>query len=170
MEDRQLEHHEVRTKKQKFPLSIIAHNIERPANVGSIFRIADGLGIEKVYLSGSTPVPPNRKITKTSRATEKVVLYEYVQDSIETIKDLKHNGYTVVSLEITNDSIDIDEFCKQQFDKIALIVGSENKGVNQELLKASDHVIHIPMYGENTSLNVASVCAIAIFQMNKCLL
>jgi tRNA G18 (ribose-2'-O)-methylase SpoU len=72
-----------------------------------------------------------------------------------------------VSLEITASSIDIREFTAKKVDKLCLIVGSENAGVSRNLLDIYDHTIHIPMFGQNSSMNVAAACAIAVFELDR---
>lgn len=116
-------------------------------NIASLFRIADAFGVEKVYLSGSSPTPPNSKIRKTSRATEQYVPFFHERDPLSLIHKLKSSGYTIISLEITSASIDIRQLSVSDCKKICLILGSEKKGVTQELLDASDHTVHIPMQG-----------------------
>lgn len=69
----QLSHSQHQPVLKKFPVCLLAHDMDVPMNVGSLFRIADAFGIEAVYLSGSSPVPPSDKIKKTSRSTEKFV-------------------------------------------------------------------------------------------------
>ena len=151
----------------KFPVVIVAIDIDSGVNVGSIFRIADALGVSKLYLTGGSPTPPSPKIRKTSRATEKAVSYEYVERATEVIAKLRADGYAIVSLEITTRSTDIRKFDARAFDKLALIVGSENHGVTQPVLDASDHTLHIPMFGQNSSMNLATACAIAVFEITR---
>lgn len=165
MENVQLTHGDHRASGRKFPVCFLAHDIDVPMNIGSLFRIADALGIEKIYLSGTSPVPPNPKIRKTSRATEKVVPFHYDKDPLQIIRSLKSQGYKIISLEITSSSIDIRELSLSGDEKICLILGSENTGVMRELLDASDITIHIPMLGQNSSMNVASACSIAAFEI-----
>ena len=129
----QLGHNDLQRKPSSFPIFILANDIADPMNVGSIFRITDALGIEKLFLTGRSPVPPNSKIKKTSRSTEKAVAYEYKENAIEVVNKLKESGCLIVSLEITTNSIDIREFVSKNTDKICLIVGSENTGVSQDL-------------------------------------
>jgi len=165
--DKQLSHNETRQLGIKFPITVLAHNFQVPMNVGSLFRLADALGVEKIILSGDTPIPPNKKISKTARATVKAVDYEIAQNVTETVKQLKTSGYKIVSLEITTLSIDIMKFKLEAGDKICLIIGAESKGVNEELLNLSDEVIHIPMLGQNSSMNVATASAIALYEIAK---
>lgn len=165
--DYQLEHGEVDKKNVKFPICVVANDFNVPMNVGSLFRLADALGISKLYLSGSSPTPPNRKINKTARSTTNFVAYEYVENALDTVIALKQEGYLIVSLEITKNSIDINNFKIENADKICLIIGSENQGIHQSLLDISDQVIHIPMFGKNSSMNVATASAIALFELVK---
>jgi len=165
--DQQLSHNETQQLGVKFPITVLVHNFQVPMNVGSLFRLADALGVEKLILSGDTPTPPNNKINKTARATVKAVTYEVAENVIETVSRLKKLGYKIVSLEITKLSIDLREFQVQTDDKICLIIGAESKGVNKELLNLSDEVIHIPMLGQNSSMNVATASAIALYEIAK---
>ena len=165
MKNIQLDHSHHHAKAKKHPVCFIAHDIDVPMNIGSLFRIADALGVEKIYLSGSSPVPPNSKIKKTSRSTEKYVPFSYEESPLNIVKRLKSEGYTIISLEITSSSLDIRELLISNNEKICLILGSENSGVCQELLYASDKTLHIPMLGQNSSMNVATACSIATFEI-----
>ena len=167
MKHLQLDHDDHQASPKKYPLCFLAHNIDVPMNVGSVFRIADAFGIEKVYLTGSSAVPPNSKIKKTSRSTEKYVPHVYCESALEVVQQLKSKGYTIVSLEITSSSTDIRDFVASGSDKICLILGSENHGVASELLVLSDYTVHIPMLGHNSSMNIATACAIAAFEVIK---
>jgi tRNA G18 (ribose-2'-O)-methylase SpoU len=163
----QLTHAEHTARNVKLPVCIIAPDIEGPMNIGSLFRIADALGIEKLYLTGSSPVPPNPKIRKTSRATEQFVAHEHHASALDLVKQLRGLGYKIVSLEITTHSRDLRELSSLSFDKVALIVGSENTGIAQELLNASDFTLHIPMFGQSSSMNLATACAIGAFELAR---
>lgn len=167
MDNKQLDHdhHEARIK--KYPICFLAHDIDLPGNVGSLFRTADALGVEKIYLSGTTPVPPNDKIKRTSRSTEKYVPYLYEQEPLERLNKLKSSGYTIIALEITSSSIDITDLSIPNNEKICLVLGSENSGVRQDLLDAVDSTIHIPMLGHNSSINVVTACSIATFEITR---
>lgn len=165
MENIQLDHSDHHPKVKKYPVCFLAHDIDVPMNIGSLFRIADALGIEKIYLSGTSPAPPNSKIKKTSRSTEKYVPFSYEDSPLDLIKRLKSQGYTIISLEITTSSIDIRDLSLSSNDKVCLILGSENSGVCQQLLDVSDTTIHIPMLGKNSSMNVATACSIATFEI-----
>jgi len=163
MQTKQLEHQDFVAKNNKYPLSLFLHNISSPLNVGGFFRLADALGIEKIYFSGITPMPPNSKITKTSRSAEKYVEFEFVDDAMDALKELQQNNVEIVCLEICNTSKDLNNFKAEKDKRYCLVLGEENRGVAQEILDISDSIYHIPMEGVNSSMNVVSACAIASY-------
>ena len=165
----QLTHESTDFIKKQFPVSLVLHNFEIKLNIGSIFRLADAFGCEHVYLTGDTPKPPDRKITKTSRSAEKFVAYSYYEDPLVIISQLKEQGYRVISLELTNKSISLADLQLEPDEKICLILGSEKIGVSQKLLDESDLTAHIPMYGHLSSLNVATAAGIALYSMSNLL-
>ena len=167
MENIQLNHSAHKMSAEKHSLSLLVHDVTVPMNIGSIFRIADALGVEKIYLTGQSPIPPNSKINKTSRSTEKHVPFVYEKDPVSVLHTLKNSGYKIASLEITTASIAIEKFDVQPNDKICLILGSENSGVSQQLLDESDSCVHISMLGKNSSMNVATACAITVYELTK---
>ena len=165
----QLNHQAHKPTFKKHPLQIIASDIHDPLNVGSLFRLSDALGIEKLYLCGNTAVPPDNKINKTARATIKHVEYEYQENTETLVKSLKSSNVYIISLEITSSSLSIntEAFAKKIKNKqpVALIIGSENTGVSQTLLSLSDVSVHIPMSGNNSSMNLVSAASIACFEI-----
>ena len=165
MQSFQLDHTQHSTSGIKYPVCFLAHDINVPMNIGSLFRIADALGIEKLYLSGNSVIPPNSKITKTARSCEKYVPFEYFDDPLVLLRSLKANDYRIISLELTSTSIDLRNLKISRQEKICLILGSEKQGVCQALLDASDLTVHIPMQGQNSSMNVASACSIAAYKI-----
>ncbi len=165
--NKQLTHADYKPSSNKFPLSILAYDITSPNNVGSLFRLCDAMGVDKLYLCGDTAVPPNSKINKTSRSTEKHVDFEQCRNTESLVSKLKSAGYLIISLEITTNSVAIntpsftDAFANDQ--AICLILGSENTGINQALLNMSDITTHITMQGNNSSMNVISAASIACY-------
>jgi len=167
MKNIQLNHNHHHARNKKYPVCFLAHDFDSPMNIGGLFRIADALGIEKIYLSGTSLTPPNTRIRKTSRATEKYVPFSYEKDPLDLIKKFKSEGYTIISLEITSSSIAIDELSINGMGKICLVSGSEKSGVCQELLNESHFTIHIPMMGRNSSMNVVTACSIAAYEITR---
>lgn len=165
----QLTHYNTNFKKQKFPITLVCHNVTNAPNIGSLFRVSDAFGVEKLILCGEN-IQLGRKMTKTSRATEKVVDFEIAESASKIIEDLKSKNYQIISLEITNTSKPIHTYKLSKERPIALIVGDENFGISESILKISDAVIHIDMFGQNSSMNVVQATNIALYEMTKQLL
>lgn len=165
----QLTHYNTKFKKRKFPIILVCDNVTNAPNVGSLFRIADAFGVEKLILCGET-ISLGRKITKTSRATEKVMTFEICKDIIHVVKNLKAQNHKIISLEITSTSSALHtmEFLGEQ--PIVLVIGDENFGVSDAILTISDAVVHIDMYGFNSSMNVVQATNIALYEITKQLL
>ncbi len=162
----QLTHYNTNFNKRTFPITLVCENVTNAPNIGSIFRIADAFGIEKLILCGDR-VPIGRKMTKTSRATEKVVNFEVNDNALDVVKNLKNENYSVISLEITSNSKPIHIFQFSIKKPIALIIGDENFGISKSVLKLSDSVIHIEMFGHNSSMNVGQAANIALYEITK---
>ena len=165
----QLNHYNSRFSNQTFPITLICDNVTNALNIGSLFRIADAFGIEKIFFCGEQ-IPHGRKMAKTSRATEKVVAFETCKSVSEVVSDLQKQEYSIISLEITNSSSPIHRFQFSKDKPIALIVGDENFGVSEDILKLSDAIIHIEMFGQNSSMNVVQATNIALYEITKQLL
>ena len=162
----QLNHYNTTFTSQKFPITVVCDNVTNAPNIGSLFRISDAFGIEQLIFCGSD-IPLGRKMTKTSRATEKVVKHRVSASILDTVTELKKDGYVIISLEITNSSQPIHDFKVPKDQKIALVIGDENFGVNEAILGLSDAVIHINMYGQNSSMNVVQATNIALYEFTK---
>lgn len=134
------------------PLYLILENIYDTYNVGGLFRLADALAIEKMYLCGEMEIPPHHKIQKASIGTYKVVPWEYKETTKEAIDDVKALGAQVVAVEQDATSRPYTEI--EYTAPVALILGNETYGVLPETLKMCDNIAEIPMWGINKSLNV----------------
>jgi len=149
--------------------SVLLDNIRSAWNVGSMFRTADGLGIEKLYLCGITPTPENESVAKTALGAENAVTWEHSNNALETANQLKADGHTLIALEqderatVLGDPSTSLRFA--QGDKLILIIGNEVTGVDPALLGLCDHIIHIPMRGRKHSLNVEVAFAIAAYTL-----
>jgi len=163
----QLDHQQHQTSANRLPICLLINDLKDPLNIGSLFRLADSFNLDKIYLTGTSPTPPNPKIRKTARHTDTFVDFSYNENALEVIHQLKNKHYQIICLELSTQSIDINTLqpgCEQP---ICLIIGEENAGVNQSLLDLSDLTIHIPMRGRNSSMNVSTATAIALYELAK---
>lgn len=161
----QLSHHNNKFRSRHFPIVLVCDNIIKAPNIGSLFRIADAFGIEKLIFCGPN-VPLGKRMTKTSRATEKVVTFEQYESAFEIVTDLKSKNYAIISLEISSMSIALPHFSVPN-QPIALIIGDENHGISNAILEISDAVVHIDMFGQNSSMNVVQATSIALYEFTK---
>ena len=134
------------------PMVLVLDNVLDTYNIGSFFRLADALAVEKIYLCGPIVTPPNIKIHRASIGTWKWVPWEHFTSTASCIKQLKKDGYQIVGVELTNKSIDYTK-AKYNF-PVAIIAGSEMNGISQDVLELVDQAVEIPMHGINISLNV----------------
>ncbi len=151
----------------KYPVSIVLDNIRSHHNVGSFFRTADAFRFEKILLCGITGKPPHRDIRKTALGATETVNWEYCKDSIETVGQLKSEGYFLISIEITEDSTPMQNFELPNDKKIALVFGNEVNGVEQAIIDMCDMVLEIPQEGTKHSLNVSISGGICMWEVFK---
>lgn len=138
-------------------------NIRSLYNVGSLFRTADALLVEKIILCGITGTPPDKQIEKVALGAVETVPFEYAKDIGETVRKLKAAGKQIVALELTKESIN---YRKADYaEEIALVVGNEVDGVTDEVLEMADLAVDIPMKGRANSLNVATATAVVAYEI-----
>jgi len=150
---------------RKLPLCVVLNNIRSLHNVGTIFRTADGAGVEKLWLCGITGYPPQGGISKTALGAEDHVPWEYREDVLKLLQDLKAQGYQIVLLEQMHGSVSHDEF-RADF-PVCLVIGNEIDGITEGLQKFCDAAIEIEMDGIKNSLNVAVAFGIAVYQLRR---
>ena len=162
---KQLTHYDITNSQKKFPITIVCDAIRTPENIGMCFRIAESFGVSKIYLHENSPSTENRIVKKTARNTINQIAYETYQNFDTLIEQLKHNNHTIIGIEITDESINIQDFDFKNTEKIALLLGSERGGLqNIELV---DSTVAIPMYGRNSSMNVVHSMAITLYEVTN---
>ena len=161
----QLTHYTSNFKKKKHPITLICDNITNAPNIGSLFRIADAFNIEELIFCGDN-IPIGRRMTKTSRSTEKYVSHRIEKTIDDVILQLKET-HQIIALEITENSTEINTFKINNNKPIALIIGDENFGVSESVIGQSDAIVHINMYGNNSSMNVVQATSIALYEFTK---
>ena len=133
---------------------LVLDNIRSAHNVGSAFRTADAFGVDKIYLGGICPVPPSPELRKVALGAEEVVPFEHVSDVVDLVRRLQGEGYTVIAVEQTVNSVKLDGFHPAR-GRYALVFGNEVAGVQQEVVDACDFALEIPQKGTKHSLNVS---------------
>jgi tRNA G18 (ribose-2'-O)-methylase SpoU len=151
----------------KTPLIVILDNIRSLNNIGSVFRTADSLILEKIYLCGITATPPNKDIHKTALGATESVNWEYSKTTLDVIQKLKTENYIIISAEQTVDSVMLQDFKANKEHKYAVIFGHEVKGVDQEVINNSDLCVEIPQYGTKHSFNISVSAGIILWDIFK---
>jgi 23S rRNA (guanosine2251-2'-O)-methyltransferase len=148
---------------------LILNDIRSVINVGAIFRTADAVGVTKIYLTGYTPGPldrfnrKRRDFSKAALGSENSVKWERVEDVKECINRLQKEGFEVVALEQSENSIGYKDV--EVKEKTSVIVGNEVSGVSKDVLDICDVIAEIPMVGEKESLNVSVATGVFLFRL-----
>jgi len=148
---------------------LILPDIRSVENVGAMFRTADAVGIDKIYLTGYTPTPLDRfgrkrsDLSKSALGAEEFVIWEYKKSLIFLLNKLKKEGYYIIAIEQDKNSIDYKKVSLKK--KNAFIVGPEVTGIPKNILKKSDLIVEIPMRGKKESLNVSVSLGVALFRI-----
>ena len=146
-------------------LVVVLDNIRSAHNVGSAFRTSDSFGIDKVFLCGISAVPPSAEIHKSALGAEDAVPWEHVDDTLEAVRRLQDEGYTVVAVEQTVHSRKLGTFVREPGRRYALIFGNEVTGVRQDVVDAADFALGIPQYGTKHSLNVSVSVGVVLWEL-----
>ena len=153
---------------------VVLDNVRSAHNVGSAFRSCDSFKVDRLFLCGICAIPPSAEIHKTAIGAEESVPWSYSRNTMDAVKQLKQDGYVVVSVEQTVGSTDLSEFipdCWNEKDgsgkKYAFIFGNEVDGVSQEVVDASDFSLEIPQFGTKHSLNVSVSIGVVLWRFTE---
>ncbi|WP_378175322.1 TrmH family RNA methyltransferase [Aquimarina sp. SS2-1] len=163
----QLQHETTSFIKKQFSITLICDRVNAPANIGSIFRIADSFGVEQIYFCGENITVVSKRMQRTARATHEIIPYQQSDDIIPIIDQLQSDGYQIIALEITENSVPIGTYEFFANHKIALVIGEENLGISEKVLTKATKIVHIDMYGTNSSMNVATATGVALYEITK---
>lgn len=150
---------------QKTPLIIVLDNIRSLNNIGSVFRTSDAFLVEKVYLCGISATPPHKDIHKTALGSTETVEWEYIENTLDLIEQLKADQVIVASIEQAENATMLNDFTPQPNQKYALVFGNEVKGVAQNVVSASDLILEIPQFGTKHSLNISVSYGIVVWDI-----
>jgi len=145
----------------KVPVCALLDNIRSAQNVGDIFRSADALSLEHLYLVGITAFPPNRKLEKTALGAAATVDWSHHLRLFDAVAEIRRAGMPLIAVEVTPSSRSLFEWDGQA--RACFVFGHEVMGVDRELIRQADAVLHLPMAGLKNSLNVSSTFAVALY-------
>ena len=162
---KQLTHYDIENNQKQFPITIVCDAIRTPENIGMCFRISESFGVKKIYFHESSPTIENRIVKKTARNTVNQIEHASYSNFTTIIQELKAAGNTIIGIEITDKSINIQDFEFENHQKIVLLLGSERNGI--ENIQLFDHTVAIPMFGRNSSMNVIHSLAITLYEVTN---
>jgi tRNA G18 (ribose-2'-O)-methylase SpoU len=148
----------------KVPFVLVLDNVRSLNNVGSAFRTADAFALERIFLCGITGQPPHREINKTALGATESVEWEYHNDVVQVIKELKQNGYSIIAIEQADKSRYLDQYFPTE-SKLALVFGNEITGVHEDIIALADEVIEIRQFGTKHSLNISVSIGIVVWDI-----
>lgn len=156
----------------KTPLVVVLDHVRSLYNVGSVFRTADAFRLQGVCLCGITARPPHPEIHKTALGAEDSVDWQYFERTEDCVQYLKQNGYVVYAIEQCEGSTLLNEIEDEELrnKKLAIVLGNEVKGVQQQVVDQCDGCLEIPQYGTKHSMNVSVTAGIVIWELSKHLL
>lgn len=152
------------------PIYLVLDSVIDTYNIGSLFRLADAIAAEKIYICGESEYPPNSRIHKAAVGTEEWVPWEKSGSTISTIKKLKNDGVQIIAAEQSKNSIPYTLLATKVQFPAALVIGNETTGIGQEVLKMSDIIVELPMFGVNKSLNVWGTGAVIAYKVLEALI
>ncbi len=147
-------------------LSVLLDNLRSAYNVGAIFRTADGVGVDHLYLGGITPNPgDNPAISKTALGADETIPWSQHRNACTLAAALREEGFRLFALESTPDALPLGEYHMDRQDNqpLLLVLGNERAGVDPGLIDLCDAVLALPMVGEKNSLNVAVAFGVAAY-------
>ncbi|MDD4211050.1 MAG: TrmH family RNA methyltransferase [Clostridia bacterium] len=171
--NRQLLHEEYEHKYKKHNLTVVLDNLEHMENIGSAFRLGDAFCVSKIIILDDKQVflasnakKNYKKIDKTARNCMNYVDYK-IMSTAQFLELSKAEKLNLLALEITTDSQLIEQVYFNNYDNLTLIIGNEKSGVQEMLLNKIVASVHIAMFGNNSSLNVANALAIALYKISN---
>lgn len=152
---------------EKLPLCLVLDNVRSLHNVGSAFRTADAFRVQKIFLTGITGTPPHREIEKTALGATASVDWHYAPDTAALLHELKTQGWTIVAVEQTTESVPLQTFAEVAHANLCLVFGNEVNGVSEAAIALADHAVEIPQAGTKHSLNISVCLGIVVWEVFK---
>jgi len=148
------------------PIYLVLDKVIDTYNIGSLFRLADAIAAEKIYICGDTEYPPSSRIHKAAVGTEEWVPWEKRDNTIEIEKELKQKGVQIIAVEQSPKAIRSSQLTINNVHfPVAIVVGNETDGVSKEVLDLADIIVELPMFGVNKSFNVWGSAAVIAYKV-----
>jgi 23S rRNA (guanosine2251-2'-O)-methyltransferase len=145
---------------------LVLDSIQDPQNLGSILRTALAAGFGHVIITRERSTPISGTVARTSAGALAHLKICQVVNLAVSLKELKKQGFWIYGAVVSSGA---ESLYKNDYSgNIALVVGSEGKGIRSLVMKSCDHLITIPMEADFDSLNVSVAAGIIMFEINRC--
>lgn len=150
----------------------VLENVVNPTNIGAIFRSAAALNIDAVLLTPACCDPLYRRAVRVSMGTVFQIPWAHIGAEVDDWPDyglrvLHAMGFKTVAMALRDDSCSIDDAKLNAEEKLAIILGTEGEGLDDNTIAACDYTVKIPMSHGVDSLNVAAASAVAFWQLGN---
>lgn len=152
------------------PIYLVLDRVIDTYNVGSLFRLADAIAAEKIYICGDTEYPPSSRIHKAAVGTEEWVPWKKVDSTVSIVKKLKSEGTQIIAVEQSPQSTPYSLLSTKVKFPVAIVVGNETDGISREVLDLADVIVELPMFGVNKSFNVWGSAAVTAYKVLESLI
>ncbi len=142
---------------------VILDGVTDPQNFGAVLRVAEGFGVNVIVIPQHESVGLTPVAVKASAGASEWVPVAQVTNLARTIESLKERGYWIYGAAAEGDPLDIIDFRG----KVALVLGSEGKGIRRNVLEHCDRTVTIPMSGRIQSFNVATAAAVLCYEVRR---
>jgi tRNA G18 (ribose-2'-O)-methylase SpoU len=143
---------------------VVIDSVVDTTNIGAIFRSAAALGIDAVLLTPTSCDPLNRRAVRVSMGSVFLVPWTWISAPITSLHEL---GFKTAAMALKDNSVSVDDPILKDVEKLAIIMGTEGEGLEDEVIDHADFVVRIPMYHNVDSLNVAAASAVAFWELKK---
>ena len=144
------------------PVTVALDQVLTPYNFGSVLRVIDNFGFERVVHSTAHLRLSHPQLKKAARGAENWIPVQYEKDLPDFFQSEKR---PVIGLEKTGASIPIHEWTPPG--AFILVLGNEAYGISEGIVKCCDQLVHIPMWGYKNSMNLSHALAAAAFYINS---
>lgn len=144
--------------------TVIAANLEKPENIGSLLRVADAAGCAEVILAQDRRLRHRERIFATAVETQNHVPWR-VSLVDEFLAGAAAIGPNLIAIELTTTSRNVFEVALPR--ACAFVIGNERYGIPDKILAACNSAVHVPMFGVKGSMNVTHALAVVLWEWRR---
>lgn len=143
------------------PIIVVLEDLQDPGNAGTIFRTAEGAGVDGVFLTKTCVDITNPKVIRATMGSVYRMPFVYVEDVVSLKEKLQSRGIRFFAAHLQGKNTYYEESYQKG---TAFLIGNEGKGLTEQAAEAADCLIRIPMCGQLESLNAAMAAGILLYE------